>query len=104
MRIATPGPARSRLLLLATLVLVLGRGTVWLALGTARPLQAPPLPPATARPSATPAPASPPPPGAAAAAETNPTRSPLAGGPPPRHARATSRAGRQRPQSRRHPA
>jgi len=60
MRIATPGPARSRLLLLATLVLVLGGGTVWLALGTARPLQAPPLPPATARPSATPAPASPP--------------------------------------------
>ncbi|HEX6607583.1 MAG TPA: hypothetical protein VF276_11780 [Chloroflexia bacterium] len=59
MRIATPGPARSHLLLLATLVLVLGGGSVWLALGTARPLEAPPLPSAnTALPSATPAPAS----------------------------------------------
>lgn len=58
MRIATPGHARSRLLLLATLVLVLGGGSVWLALGTARPLQAPPLPPASniALPSVTPAP------------------------------------------------
>jgi hypothetical protein len=56
MRIATPGPARSHLLLLATLVLVLGGGSLWLALGTARPLEAPPLPSAnTALPSATPA-------------------------------------------------
>jgi hypothetical protein len=53
MRVATPGPARSHLLLLATLVLVLGGASVWLALGTARPLEAPALPPA-----ATPAPES----------------------------------------------
>jgi hypothetical protein len=58
MRIATPGPARARLLLLATLVLVLGGGSVWMALGTAQPLEAPALPPAhnTVLPSATPAP------------------------------------------------
>src|SRR5690242_12949857 len=61
MRIATPGPARARLLLLATLVLVLGGGSVWMALGTARPLEAPALPPAhnTVLPSATPAPQAP---------------------------------------------
>jgi hypothetical protein len=46
MRIATPGPARARLLLLATLVLVLGGGSIWMALGTAQPLEAPALPPA----------------------------------------------------------
>ena len=61
MRIATPGHARSRLLLLATLVLVLGGGSVWMALGTARPLEAPALSPAhnTVLPSPTPAPQAP---------------------------------------------
>ena len=61
MRIATPGHARARLLLLATLVLVLGGGSVWMALGTAQPLEAPALPPAhnTVLPFATLAPQAP---------------------------------------------
>ena len=75
MRIATPGPAHSRLLLLATLVLLLGGASLWLALGTAQPLQAPPLPPApaTALPSATPAPQSAPSPTPTATPSPAPT-------------------------------